>query len=72
MYVKVRVQTHSKKETFEILEENRFNICVKEKSTQNLANRRVTELVAHHYKVPIKTVRIVSGHHAPSKIFSVG
>ncbi len=71
MYVKVRVQAAAKKEEIKVVSENRFAISVKQKALQNLANRRIVELVAYHYKVPVKKVRIVSGHQSPSKILSV-
>lgn len=71
MYVKVRVYTGVKKEEVRLVSENRLSISVKQKPVQNLANRRVIELVAYHYKTPVKKVRIVSGHQSPSKILSV-
>ncbi len=71
MYVKARVVAEAKKETLERLSKDHFKISVKEKPLQNLANRRVIELVARHFKVPVNQVRIVSGHKSPSKILSV-
>ena len=71
MYVKVRVYANAKKESVAMISENRLRISVKEKPLQNLANRRVAELVAYHYRVPVKKIRISSGHQSPSKIFSV-
>lgn len=71
MYVKVRVIAGAKKEMFEIISENHFKISVKEPAKQNLANRRIVELIARHFKVPAHSVRLVSGHHSPSKILAV-
>lgn len=71
MYIKVRVSTGSKKERFEKESETHFFVSVKEKPLQNLANRRVCELVAIHFKLPVGKVRILNGHHSPSKILSV-
>ncbi len=71
MYVKVRVQAGAKKEKIEIVSEKRLKISVKEPAEQNLANKRVIELVAQHFKIPKARVRIKSGHHSPSKILSV-
>ena len=50
---------------------SRFDVSVKEKAERNQANARVIALIAAHFKVPVKQVRIVSGHHAPSKILSI-
>lgn len=71
MYVKVRVYANAKKEAVAVISENRLRISVKQKPVQNLANRRVAELVAYHYRVTVKKVRLISGHQSPSKIFSV-
>ena len=48
-----------------------FEISVREAAERNLANGRVLELVARHFKLPVGKVRIISGHHSPSKILSV-
>ena len=71
MYVKVRVIAGAKKETFSKVSGVHFKISVKEKAEQNLANRRVVELIALHFGVPAKQIRIISGHHSPSKILSL-
>jgi uncharacterized protein YggU (UPF0235/DUF167 family) len=36
-----------------------------------MANIRVLELVAEHFKVPLNKVRIVNGHHHPSKLMVI-
>lgn len=71
MYIKVHVHTGAKKESLTELSQDHFAVSVKQKPLQNLANRRVVELIAAHLHIPAKSVRIVSGHHAPSKILSV-
>ena len=71
MYVKVRVIAGAKKKNFEEVSAGHFKISVKEPAERNLANRRVVELVAAHYKLPPKQVRIISGHTSPSKILSL-
>lgn len=71
MYVKVSVLAGAKKETVTVISENRLAMTVKEKAQQNMANRRVVALVAAHFKKPLHKVRLVSGHHSPSKILSV-
>lgn len=71
MYVKVRVRAGAKNEEFQEKSKTLFAVSVKEKPLQNLANRRVCQLVALHFKIPAGKVRIVSGHHSPSKILSI-
>lgn len=71
MYISVRVVAGAKIERVEELPKGRLKISVKEPAKQNLANRRVLELVAKHRGVGAKKVKLVSGHRSPSKIFSV-
>ena len=71
MYVKVRVIAGAKKELVQEVSAGHFKISVKEPAERNLANRRVVELVAAHYKIPPKQAHIISGHTSPSKILSI-
>ncbi len=71
MYIKVRVIAGSKKEEVIVEKENYFKIFVREKAERNMANDRIIELVARQYAVPANKVRIISGHHSPSKLLSV-
>jgi uncharacterized protein YggU (UPF0235/DUF167 family) len=71
MYIKVRVTPGVKKESFVKISEDHFAASVKEKAERNMANARVRELVAEHFSVPVGKAKLVSGHHSPSKIFSV-
>ena len=71
MYIKVRVQAGAKAEKFEAVSKDHFKAAVKEPAKQNLANRRVMELVAAHFIIPAGQVRLISGHRSPSKIFSI-
>ena len=36
-----------------------------------MANRKVVEILAKELGVPKEKIRIISGHHSPSKILSV-
>jgi len=71
MYIKVRVNVGSKKESILKKSENSYILNVKEKAERNMANRRVCGIIASIYKVPIKSVHIKNGHQSPSKILSV-
>jgi len=71
MYLKVKVTTEAKKESFKKKNENMFEISVKEKPERNTANKRVVDLLAEHLKTPKSKIRIISGHHRPNKLFSV-
>ncbi len=71
MYVKVQVRAGSKEETIAQVRPHYLTVSVREKPERNLANRRVVSMVAHFYKVGEEKVRIISGHHHPSKMLSV-
>ena len=71
MYVKVRVYAGMKNEKVTKLEVNHFEIITKAPAERNAANQRVKEVVADIYGVTVKQVRLVSGHHHPSKILEV-
>lgn len=72
MYIKVRVIVGSKKEKIEKKTKDTYYISVKEKAERNMANRRVCEMMASTLSVPVKAIRIISGHQSPSKILSIG
>lgn len=71
MYVKVRVIPKAKKETVSKIDDQIFEMTVKEPAERNLANNRIKELLAEEYGVKIESVRIISGHHSGSKMFDV-
>tara|TARA_Y100001935_G_C17206634_1_gene457907 strand:+ start:245 stop:469 length:225 start_codon:yes stop_codon:yes gene_type:complete len=71
MYIKVRVITKSKEESVKEIRENRLEIRVKEKAERNMANKRICSLIAERYSILPKEVKIVSGHHHPTKLLSI-
>lgn len=71
MYIKVRAKTKQKKESVKQTSPDHLEISVKEPAERNLANERIIEMVRDHFKVYNGVVRIVSGHHSPSKILDV-
>ena len=70
MYIHVKAHPKSKKEMVEKLKEDYFEIWVKEPAEKNLANKKIIEVLKNHFSES-KSVRIISGHHSPSKLFSV-
>lgn len=70
VYIKVRVYAGSKKEEFKKISNAHFEAKVKEKAERNMANRKVIELVRNYFK-EAGDVRIINGHHSPSKILSI-
>jgi len=70
MYIHVRAHPKSKNEILEKLKDDHFEIWVKEPAEKNLANKKIIELLKNHFS-DSKSVRIISGQHSPSKLFSV-
>ena len=70
MYIKVRVFASSKREEFKKISSTHFEARVKEKAERNMANKKVVELTRKHFGAT-GDVRIINGHHSPSKILSV-
>lgn len=70
MYIHVKAQPSAKKESFTQIDDTHFHIAVKEKAERNQANEKIIELLRAHFNT--SNVRIINGHHSPSKLFSVG
>jgi len=71
MYIKVKVIPASKKESVVKKGEDRYTIAVREKAEQNRANKRMLELLAQELNTPLGNIRIINGHHSPSKLLSI-
>ena len=70
MLVKIKVVTESKKEKFIKKSEDSFEVHVKEPAERGQANKRVVELLREAFKGYNK-IKIIKGHHSPSKIISI-
>lgn len=70
MYIHVKVTPNAKKEVFYQINNDHFEASVREPAKQNLANKRVIELIRKHFSNTTQ-IKIISGHHSPSKLISV-
>ena len=70
-YIHVKVTAGAGKELFKKKNEDHFEISVKEKAQGNMANIKIVELLAEHFKISISRVRIINGHHHPSKLLII-
>ncbi len=71
MYIRVNATPLAKKELINRLSDNKYEISVREKAEQNMANNRLREIVAKLFGIPTKSVKMISGHRSPHKIFSI-
>lgn len=69
MYIHVRIKTKQKQESVVQLSDSKYEVSVREEAKRNAANTRMIELIRLHFGKD--KVRIVSGHHSPSKLLSV-
>ena len=72
MYIKVRAKTGAKNESVHRVSAEHFEISVREKPKNNLANHRTIALIAAELGVAPAKIRIVKGHRSPSKTLSIG
>ncbi|MFA6586071.1 MAG: DUF167 family protein [Candidatus Paceibacterota bacterium] len=71
MYIRVKVSPSAKKEIFKKINEDHFEVSVKEKAERNLANDKIIEIFSEYFKAPKRKVRIVNGHRSPTKLLVV-
>lgn len=71
MYVRVKANPSAKKEILKQINEDHFEISIKEKAERNMANERIVKLLALYYKLPKNKIRIVNGHRSPTKLLVI-
>ena len=71
MLVKLRVKADAKNDSLKQIAPDHFEISVREEAAENRANQSAIALLASHLGVDAKRIRIVKGHHSPSKIVFV-
>ncbi len=71
MYIRVKVSAKARKEELRQTSPDHFEVSVKEPAERNMANRRVVEVIASHFGLPVNKVRIVNGHQSPTKLLVV-
>ena len=71
MYIRVKVSPSAKKEVFKQINEDHFEVSVKEKAERNLANNRIIELFSIHFHLSKGKIRIINGHRSPTKLLII-
>lgn len=72
IHVKAEVFADAGEEKLEDLGDGKYRVWVRELPRDNMANRKVVELIAEHYKIGKGDVKIVKGHKSPKKLLEVG
>jgi hypothetical protein len=71
MLIHVKIKPDSKEDKIIQKNETSFIVHVKEPAEENRANKKLIELIADKFKIVKSKVRIVTGHHQPSKILDI-
>jgi uncharacterized protein YggU (UPF0235/DUF167 family) len=69
MLIKIKVTTGARSEKIVKKSADSYSVSVKEEAERNMANKRVIEIIRKLH--PNKSVKIVKGHHSPSKIIEI-
>lgn len=70
MYIKIRAFPNAKKESIEE-KGDELVVKVREPAERNMANIRILDLVAAHFKVARNKVKILTGHRSSGKMLSI-
>ena len=70
MYIRIKVIPSSRREVIDKIDEENYEIKVKQEPKNNAVNKRLIEIMRDIYK-NAKIIRIISGHRSPSKIISI-
>ncbi|HTK33622.1 MAG TPA: DUF167 domain-containing protein [Candidatus Paceibacterota bacterium] len=69
MHIKVRVITGAPKEVIQKIEDDHIEMYLRQPPERGLANKRILEIMTAMY--PDRAIKIVNGHHSPSKLIEV-
>jgi uncharacterized protein (TIGR00251 family) len=71
MLIHVKIKPDSKEDKIVEKNDTSFIVYVKEPAEDNRANKRLVELLAERFNIVKSKIKIVTGHHAPSKILDI-
>jgi len=71
MFIKVKVFPDSKKDEIVKKADDRFEIKVKEKAKNGLANKKVIEILSKYLNVPEEKLILIRGAKQRNKIFEI-
>jgi uncharacterized protein YggU (UPF0235/DUF167 family) len=71
MLLHIKVKTGWKKDAVTKKNDTSYIVSVKEEAKENRANKKMLELMAETLGGPVAAIRLITGHHMPSKIIEV-
>lgn len=71
MLIHVKVHADSKEDVVIQKTDTSYDVYVREPAEQNRANSRMLDLMSLQFIIPRTRIKIVTGHHSPSKIIEI-
>ncbi len=71
MFIKVRVIAGANRDKIVLKTKDSFDIHVKVKPIQGLANLAIISLLSKHFQIPEKNIKLVKGFKTKNKIFKI-
>jgi uncharacterized protein YggU (UPF0235/DUF167 family) len=71
MLIHVKVKAESNRDKVIKKNEASYIVYTREEARENRANYAVLMLMAEELRTPVSVLRIITGHHSPSKIIEV-
>ena len=71
MLIKVKVFPQSKKERILQKKINEFEVRVREKPKNGMANKAVARVLSSYFNIPIKNIWLIKGRQQRNKIFEI-
>jgi uncharacterized protein YggU (UPF0235/DUF167 family) len=66
-FIKIKASSNSKKNKITEIAKDVFEICVKAKAENNLANQMILEILAEYFQKDIKKIIIIRGKKSKNK-----
>lgn len=71
MLVHVKIEPKSKEDSISEKNKTSYIVKVREEAKENKANNKMLILLARYLKIEKDKLRIITGHHSPSKIIEI-
>jgi uncharacterized protein YggU (UPF0235/DUF167 family) len=71
MLIHIKIKPNSNKDEVVKKSDASYVVFVREEAKENKANYAMLLLLAEYLNVPVSILRIITGHHTPSKIVEV-
>lgn len=71
MLIHVKIFPDSNEDYVEAKSDVSYVVKVREKAERNEANLKMRQILAKHLNIEQHRIRIVTGHHSPSKIIEI-